>query len=220
MKVVITSATAKEVALIKQSIDTVCLNNKIELLFHESGVGMLASCFAITKMIFEEKPDLIIQTGIAGTFDKTIALGHVVAIEEEHLADTGVEEDGNFKDLFDLNLQPDNLFPFTERQLKNPSLAKLNILNLPQVTGITINEITTRPQRIEQLKAKYHPVIEAMEGAALHYCCLQTATSFLQIRSVSNFVGERDKSKWDFKNSLENLSKVVTSYITKLCATN
>ena len=48
--------------------------------------------------------------------------------------------------------------------------------------------------------------IEYMEGAALHYVCLQEKIPFLQIRSLSNFAGERDKSKWVLKESIAHLN--------------
>ena len=55
-----------------------------------------------------------------------------------------------------------------------------------------------------------------MEGAALHYVCLQQSVPFLQIRSISNEVGERDKSKWRMKEAVENLNteliKLITGY--------
>ena len=34
-----------------------------------------------------------------------------------------------------------------------------------------------------------------MEGAALHYACIMEHIPFIQLRAVSNFVGERDKNK-------------------------
>jgi futalosine hydrolase len=35
-----------------------------------------------------------------------------------------------------------------------------------------------------------------MEGAALHYTCLMEKIPFMQLRSISNYIAERDKSKW------------------------
>jgi futalosine hydrolase len=46
-----------------------------------------------------------------------------------------------------------------------------------------------------------------MEGAAFHYVCLQQKINFLQLRGISNDVGQRDKSKWKLKESVENLNK-------------
>ncbi len=218
MKVVITSATEKEVLSIKKAIhpkytlDT----SDFAVSFHVSGVGILASCFSISKLIFEQKPDLIIQVGIAGTFNEEAALSKVVIVKEEILGDTGVEEDGSFKDLFDLDLQNENLFPFSNKRLVNLNSNDINYLKLDEVTGITINEITARSHRIDQLKAKYNAAVESMEGAALHYCCLQTSTSFIQIRALSNYIGERDKSKWKVREALKNLTNNILLYIDQL----
>ena len=45
-----------------------------------------------------------------------------------------------------------------------------------------------------------------MEGAALHYTCLMEKIPFIQLRSISNYIAERDKTKWDMKRSIINLN--------------
>jgi futalosine hydrolase len=55
-----------------------------------------------------------------------------------------------------------------------------------------------------------------MEGASLHYVGRETGIPFIQIRSISNYVGERDKSKWLLKESIEGLNKVLLQYVDKL----
>ncbi len=222
MRVVIISATEQEILLIKQSInpDYLADNTKFKVSFIVSGVGILPSCFSLSKLIFEQKPALIIQAGIAGTFNTKAALGEVVIVKEEILADIGVEEDGIFKDIFDINLVSQNSYPFSTKRLINPEVERLNFLQLEAVTAITVNEITTRLERIDQYRAKFDPFIESMEGASLHYCCLQTATPFIQIRAISNYIGERDKSKWNFSEAFKNLANTVILYINKLYETN
>lgn len=215
MKVVITSATSIETDRIRQNIHPALTNAK-QVNFHFSGIGILSTCYSLTQMIFEQKPDLIIQAGIGGCFDETIALGKVVTVKEECAGDLGVEENGLFNNVFDMKLVDENSYPYTNRKLINPWLSKFNLLQLDEVTGITINEISTRPQRIEQLKSKYNPVAESMEGAALHYVGLQMQVPFIQIRAISNYVGERDKAKWNFNDALENLSNTILQYIDKL----
>jgi len=218
MNVVITSATEKEILQIKQAINPLYTegSTRLQVSFVISGVGMLSSCFQISKLIFEQKPELVIQAGIAGSFDEQMALSKVVAVKDEYLGDLGVEENGNFTDIFDLHLQEPDSLPFKNKSLHNPWLEKLNLLQLDTVNAVTINEITTRKERIAQLRTKYNPQIESMEGAALHYCCLQTETPFIQIRAISNYIGERDKSKWQFKASFDNLTSIITSYLDRL----
>lgn len=218
MKVAIVCATEKEILPIREALNTKCFdeNIKTEVSLNNSGIGILASCFSISKLIFEQQPDLVIQAGIAGTFNEEETLGKVLVVKEEIHGDLGVEENGLYKDLFDLGLENKNIFPFFNKKLINTGLSHLNYLELDEVTGITISEITTRLHRINQLKNKYNAAIESMEGASLHYSCLQTSTSFIQIRAISNHVGVRDKSKWAINSALKNLTNVILLYIEQL----
>ena len=215
MKVIITSATDKEILQIKEQIVSSGTEeiSKTRISFHSSGVGILATCFTISKLIFEEKPDLIIQVGIAGTFESPYNHGEVVAVKSDCVGDMGVVEKGVFNDIFDMNLAEKNGFPFSDKKLPNPWIEKYNLLHLAEVNAVTVNEVTTKQDRIQQLKDKYNCKIESMEGAALHYCCLQTNTPFIQIRSISNQVGERDKNKWNMQDAISNLTSTTISYV-------
>jgi futalosine hydrolase len=143
-------------------------------------------------------------------------LGKVVVINTEMLGDTGVQENGEWKDMFDLKLAAPDGLPFTNRTLPNLWLAKFNLLKLPEMSSVTINEITTNPQRIQQITAKYNPGIESMEGSALHYICRQTNTPFIQVRAISNYIGERDKTKWKMKEAITNLNSALVEYLEEL----
>ena len=202
--IIIVSATEMEVATARQQ-----LKDSLNISFHITGVGMLAAAVSLTKLALTHKPDLIIQVGIAGCFDTSMDLGNVVLVKEEILGDTGVEENGVWKDLFKTKfIAPDNA-PFTNGRLINKHLSDYNQLKLSEVTAITINEITTRQERIAQLKSLYSPTIESMEGAALHYVCNDLNIPYLQIRGLSNYIGERNKSKWKIKEAVENANQVL-----------
>lgn len=217
MRVVITSATAGELTSETRALSNVYNEqDSMELMFHQSGVGMLSTAVSLTRMIENSKPHLVIQAGIGGCFDENFSLGNVVTVKEEYIADIGVEEELNWKDIFDLNLESANRVPFEDKALKNEHLDNLNFLQLPEVTAITINEITTRKQRVQQLKEKYNPVIESMEGAALHYVCKDYGIPFIQIRSISNYIAERNKSNWKLKEAIENLNHTLINYIHQL----
>ncbi|MBV9960631.1 MAG: futalosine hydrolase [Parafilimonas sp.] len=218
MRVFITAATVGEWMPCFANIDKFYTekSKRFKINFHQSGVGMLASTFSLTKLVMEEKPDLVLQVGIAGCFDDSVELGKAVVINKEIDGNSGVEENGKWHDLFNLKLERANYPPFEKKMLPNPHIDKLNLLKLKAVTGITVNEISTRKERIKQLEKKYEPVTESMEGAALHYVCRNTNTSFLQLRTISNYVGERDKSKWMMKEALMNLNATLLKYIDKL----
>ncbi|HKP32353.1 MAG TPA: futalosine hydrolase [Chitinophagaceae bacterium] len=179
-----------------------------------TGVGSAATTFQLTKLLATEKPDLIIQAGIAGSFDNTLPLGTTVAVLRDRFADLGVEENNQWKDVFDLNLANKNDFPHVNGWLNNEGDLIKNV-DIPTVTSITINEVTTNPSRISQFSKKYQPVIESMEGAAFHYACLQYKIPFLQLRSVSNYIGERDKNKWQIAAAIEDLNKRIIDILDK-----
>ena len=72
--------------------------------------------------------------------------------------------------------------------------------------GATINCISSTVEEVERMKKKYHPIVESMEGAAMHYACLMEEIPFIQLRAISNYVGERDKSKWKMREAIELLN--------------
>jgi futalosine hydrolase len=180
-----------------------------------AGVGSIPTTWSLMRQIGRRKPDCIIQAGIAGSFIPD-RIGQVMVIKEEAFGDVGVHENGTFRSVFDLHLMDSHIPPFTNGLLVNPYKKWLDSTGLMQVRAITINEITTNPTRIEWYQQNIAPVVESMEGAALHYVCLQEHIPFLQIRAVSNDIGQRDKSKWDFKASIAALNKELTNILQRL----
>lgn len=213
MKIVIISATDFEVTQAKQQIKS---SKKTAISFAVTGVGMLASAVNISKIIYQHQPNLIIQAGIAGCFDVSIPLGQTMLVEQDFLGDLGVTENGKWKDIFDLGLIKPNTTPFKKKGLINSQIEQYSYLQLPMVKSVTVNQITTDKNHILQLIKKYNPSIETMEGAALHYVCNSYKIPYLQIRSISNYIGERDKTKWKMKLAIDNLNKDLKSICKKL----
>jgi futalosine hydrolase len=177
-----------------------------------TGVGIPATVYHLTKKISAEKYDFVIQAGIAGSFSDEFNLAEVVQVKEDTFADLGIEEKGNFRTLFDMGFINKSDFPFTNGWLMNPAaFSEKN--NLPFTKGITVNKIGDDQLQNKMIQEKFLPDIESMEGAAFHYVCLQQKNNFLQLRSISNRVGERDKSKWKLKESIENLNKELLKII-------
>ncbi|HEY0610467.1 MAG TPA: hypothetical protein VGD35_12440, partial [Chitinophaga sp.] len=75
---------------------------------------------------------------------------------------------------------------------------------------------TGSPASIERLEQKYAPDIESMEGAAFHFACLQEAVPFLQLRSISNYVEARDKSKWNIPLAVKQLNETLIALVEQL----
>ena len=209
--ILVAAATAKEINPFIQLIKTEEFNNNIDILI--SGIGLTASTYHFTKQLALKKYDLVIQAGVAGSYDLKTPLGDVVAVKQDTIADQSVIEMKKLKTLFDLKLVPHNQYPYKNGWLLNPDKEILKKTGLKIVRGISINEISTSKLMIKFYKDMFDPVTESMEGAALHYVCLMEKVPFVQIRSISNYIGERNKKKWDMNDSIINLNKSLTTII-------
>lgn len=170
-----------------------------------TGVGIPATIFRLTKKLFTKKYDLVIQAGIAGTFNDQFSLSEVVLVKMDTFGDIGIEEKGKLYSVFETGFIDKNEFPYTNGWLVNDN-AVFEKINLPLVNAITINKIGDNVLQNKMINEKFSADVETMEGAAFHYVCLQKKINFLQLRSISNEVGERDKSKWQLKNAIINLT--------------
>ena len=221
MRVIITAATHGEWMPSFQKINPKYVGNskRFSVGFHESGIGMLASSISLMKMFTQETPTLIIQVGIAGSFDKKIPLGKVFVVNNDFAGDIGVIENKVWKDLFDMKLDKPNDAPYEKKSLPNPWLNQFNLLKLPTKKGVTVNTISTDKKQIQLLGGRYKAVLESMEGASLHYMGRDLTIPFIQIRAVSNYVGERDKSKWKIQEAIYNLNETLLEYLDALYKT-
>jgi futalosine hydrolase len=178
-----------------------------------SGIGQLQTAYSLLNQIRFERPDLVIQAGIGGATEQKEP-GEVFAIGSDRIADLGVMEKTGFSDIFSMGLDNPDRFPFEQGKLKNPYRQLLNWAGLPVLEGITVNEI--KSDDTAGFQRNRSPIVESMEGAALHYVCLMEKIPFLQIRAVSNRLGDRDKSRWKLKEATQNLHKTLIHLIQKL----
>jgi len=213
MDTLLIAATAKEIEPFFEYYRNCKRDQNIDVLI--TGIGLTSATYHLLKQVSVKRPRLVVQAGVAGCFDKKIALGSVVVVKREVIADQSVIELNKLKTLFDLDLLPRDQFPFTKGWLENNSAA-LKKIGLKKVNGISVNEITTQKQRVKFYMESFRPVIESMEGAALHYTCLMEKIPFIQLRSVSNYIAERDKKKWDMKSSIINLNKELIKLVQNL----
>jgi futalosine hydrolase len=196
MKILIVAATEMEIA------PFVAQNTNTQVLI--TGVGTPACMYALTKRLLQNKYDFVLQAGIAGTFKNQYPLGQTFAVKTDLFADLGIQEKENFFTLFEKGFVNENAFPNTNGKMENTSE---NSFSLAAVNAITINTVSDSLAQTELYKKKYDADIESMEGAAFHYVCLQENIPFLQIRSISNFVGERVKTNWKMKEAIDSLNE-------------
>ncbi len=206
MEILLVAATKFE---IQPTLELIEKNSKA---FHKhqitvliTGIGIASSVYFLTTELLNKKVDLVLQAGIAGSFKYDLQLSETVLINSDTFGDAGMEEKGNFKTIFDAGFADKNEYPFTDGWLINASNL-LSASTLQSVKGVTVNKVSDSNSQRQQLLQYFAPDIETMEGASLHFVCLHQKIPFLQIRAISNVVGERDKSKWKVKEAIANLN--------------
>ena len=214
MHLLLVSATAFEIRETAHWLTTLSATHNIpdtELLI--SGIGQLQTAYALQKKIMFRRPELIVQAGFGGGPNQG-DIGKAYAIHSETLSDLGALDKEGFHDLFELGLEKSDQFPFRKGKLENPYRKLLDWCGLPVLDGHTVNEIKSSDSKSFQRNEL--PVVESMEGAALHFVCLMEKIPFLQIRAVSNVTGDRDKSRWKIPEAQHILHQTLSSLLQKL----
>lgn len=185
-------------------------NKEVDILI--AGIGIPATIYHLQKRLTVGNYDLVIQAGIAGAFDESILLSEVVLVKQDTFGDLGMEEKETFIPVFESGFMDKNEFPFKDGWLVNQH-DLLTSKTWRSVDAITVNKVSDSKVQHSQALLNFSPQIESMEGAAFHYVCLNEKVPFLQLRSISNYVGERNKANWKMKESIMNLDMALSALI-------
>lgn len=173
-----------------------------------TGVGMTATAFALGQHL-SPAYKLVVNLGIAGCYDTTIPMGSILNVTRDEFSELGAEDREEFLPIDALGFGKSSYIGTNE--LKNPGL-----LSLPQVNGITVNKVHGNKTSIETIIRRLNPVTESMEGAAVFFCCAQTETPCLQVRSISNYVEERNREAWKIGLAVKNLNEWAIEFLTTI----
>ena len=170
-----------------------------------TGVGLTATAFALGHRFgAAPPPQLAVQAGIAGAFDRTLAPGEVVEVTSETFLDLGAEDaDGTFLSLANIGLPPGP--PFTD----DGRLEQLHVSGLPyrRCAGGTVHRASGSAATIEKIRAKYPAVAtESMEGGAFVYACARAGVNWTQLRAISNYVEPRNRDNWRMGEAIGGLN--------------
>ena len=165
-----------------------------------TGMGMVNTSIQITKELMQNKYDLVINMGVAGSFSKDYVIGDVVEVVEDSFSELGFENGNNFGHFSNF-------------------LTKYNVAaktNLQKVKGITVNTVHGNEQSIAEIVNRLNPDVESMEGAAVFKVCNEFAVPCIQIRAISNNVEKRNKENWNMPLAIHNLNNQVEKLIMEL----
>ena len=155
----------------------------------------------------------VVLVGICGAYpNRGLNVGDVVRVDSEKVGDLGVvERDGSFKPWHKVcnsadgadNAQNSVAQVYESSPLRDAPdwLAKLK-----SVSGLTVNCCTGTAAMASERVQNFNVDVESMEGAACFSACRAFGIPCFEIRAVSNFAADRDKSSWRIEDALLALS--------------
>lgn len=200
-KILLIAATENELP----PVDGQFSNLSVESLV--TGVGMVATTFALSNALLKTEFDLVLNVGIAGSFNTENSIGEVLQVTSDRLVELGAEDNGRF-------------LPADEMKLVGRSDIEFNsntvVPHLKSAKGITVNKVHGNEHSIAAISEYFSPDVESMEGAAVGYVCSKMNVNWVQIRSISNMVEPRNRDAWNIPLALKNLHKEVLVYLQRL----
>ncbi|MEJ5994086.1 futalosine hydrolase [Pedobacter sp. Du54] len=176
-----------------------------------TGVGITATAFALGQRL-NDSYGFVLNVGIAGSFNKEIELGSLVNITEDTFSEFGAEDGHHFIPIDELGFGK-------SVHLSNLTTENNLITNIMVVKGITVNTVHGNADRIKQLLERLPVSTESMEGAAVFYACEQLNIPAVQIRSISNYIEQRNRESWKVGLAIKNLNEWLITYLnTKFTA--
>jgi futalosine hydrolase len=175
-----------------------------------AGIGPVEAAASVAGALARRRYDVVIDTGIAGAFRGTFAIGDAVVVGDERFEldrETGepiASSDGARVE---------------DRARSDAALVEaLTALGFPRASGITVARPTSTDRTAQRLRA-LGAEVESMEGFAVLRAAAIAGVPAIEVRGISNFSGDRAASEWDFEAGLRGLRRVLNASLEILHTT-
>ena len=178
------------------------------------GVGKVNAAMSTQLLIDRYHPDLIVNMGVAGSFED-VPIGTLVLADGfcQHDFDTSAVDGPEYEGLVATVNRV--VFPTADPERAK---AAMDATGLPYRTGLvaTGDWFATDTPRARHIAEKFHPLLCEMEGGAVAHVCLRNQVPFMAVKSVSDCLfGDSDYS-FNFAAAMEKLDAVVMDFIDHL----
>jgi futalosine hydrolase len=187
-------------------------------------------------------PSLVVQVGVAGAFrapgegddgrsSRAVPhLGDLVLATQEAYSDTGSSSPEGWLSAADLGLpiaqvagvELGGVFPL-DPALVEAARAAVATIEWPGSLTIvhagpclTSSQITGRQADADALYERWGALAESMEGAAAAHMCALYGVPFLEIRGISNLVGDRDRGAWQVERAVVVAGEAALAVVASL----
>lgn len=167
------------------------------------GVGPAAAAAATATTICRAGPfDAVLSVGIGGGFAGVSPIGSVVIADRIVAADLGADSPTGFLSIETLGLGASSIA--CAPRLVAAARARLAGAVVGPVVTVTTG--TGTAARAAWLRQQHGAVAEGMEGFGVATAAIQHNLPVLEVRAVSNLVGDRDRAAWRIGEALAALA--------------
>ncbi len=172
-----------------------------------AGIGPVDAAARVARALIAQKYDMVVNAGIAGAFEGVAHVGDGVVVGEELFE---IQQENGAP----LVLPPGNLL--ADRVPSDTQLIEaITALGFPLVRGITVSQVTATEATAAHLRGR-GAEIESMEGFAVLRAAQLAGIPAIEVRGISNIVGERSKSEWNFDAGIMGLRRVLNATLDLL----
>ncbi|GAB3852332.1 hypothetical protein GCM10029963_41670 [Micromonospora andamanensis] len=156
----------------------------------------------------------VVSAGVAGGFAGRVAVGGTVLGTRAIAADLGAESPDGFIPIDELGMPAELLGAGTAVDA-DPTLLAAFRTALPAATVgpvLTVSTVTGTTTSTDEL-IRRHPdaVAEAMEGYGVAVAASQAGVPFVELRTISNPIGPRDRDAWRLSDALTALTAAASA---------
>lgn len=186
-----------------------------------TGIAKVNTAYSLARAIaYLQSNDIelsaVLQCGIGGSFDPELAIGNVLLASSEMDMDAGIRYAHSWQGIealgFTLLEGYANQLPINKRWTDYLA-QKLQLACVPFATS---DAITGDKEQAKQQQQYSKASIESMEGSAAAQVCQHFQLAFAELRSISNYVGVRDKRQWNIPLAIKNLNHYTLRIINML----
>lgn len=193
------------VAAVSKELDWLNSRAGVEVLI--TGVGPVDAAARVSKALTQAHYEVVINAGIAGAMPGVAKVGDAVVIGEEMLA---LEQESGEP----ISLPQGNVL--ANRVPSDAALTEMvTSLGFPLVRGITVTHVTSSDATAMQLHSRGAEV-ETMEGFAVLRAAQLAGVPAIELRGISNIVGDRRNSGWDFEAGMGGLRRILNAALDLL----
>lgn len=188
----------------------------------ETGLGAVNTAHALTRALGMERPRFVLQIGVGGAYPGGgVAVGQLAVACAEHYGDLGVRTPGGWRPADAIGIPVAtvagvprfNEFPVDDRL----SRAAARCLTAVRGPFVTVQECSGTTALARERAARVPGALcESMEGAAAAHVCALCDVPFLEVRAMSNLVGDRDLAAWDLPGACARAQEAARRLLAEL----